>query len=413
MKRTICTCLFLLTMLFTKAQSEKYDLSSFVIPKDWKKEIKPGMVTYTKLNGKSYCMIAVYPARTAGKDVDAEFKTEWETLVVKALGVTAAPAMSKEIKKGWNVISGSATATTADAGVFAVMLYTHIGYDKLEDAIIVFNADDFRNELGGFLTSFAVQSSGKVTTASTPVLATQSKPGTGSPLLKGNNLAGVWMGFQTGGFGFGKVSHDYVNNKDNYGTRYEMDKVVTKTCVFLSNGTYYDKLPYEGMHQFNMNDPKHDEGGTYSLSNGMVTAKLTHYPSTDRLWSFKPPGDLKYGGKFQYVRCKSVDGFRLAGTFIPADPTSVMYYNSLKVQVPSITFALDGTFRDDNLVGDYGRDPEDAPGAGTYEMLDFSLILHYSDGRIIKRSFNAFLDVEPAKAQKYYIGGTDVKRKPL
>ncbi len=52
--------------------------NSFVIPKDWKKEVKSNVVTYTKTQGNGFCIIAVYAGRAAGKDVDKEFLADWE-----------------------------------------------------------------------------------------------------------------------------------------------------------------------------------------------------------------------------------------------------------------------------------------------------------------------------------------------
>ena len=191
--------------------------------------------------------------------------------------------------------------------------------------------------------------------------------------------------------------------------KYDTERLVTKFKVFFNNGAYCDNLPNYGLYDFEKNKNDKDESGYFKLDNGMITAKLYHY-SNEVLYSYKA-GNLKLADKYQFVRCKPVDGLKLDGSYISADHTSGLNYNSVGVTFPYIVFTSAGEFADVNFIGDYSRDAALAAGSGTYEIKDFTLILHYTDGRTIQRSFNANLDEDPLKTQKYFIGGRDVKIK--
>ncbi len=62
-------------------------------------------------------------------------------------------------------------------------------------------------------------------------------------------------------------------------------------------------------------------------------------------------------------------------------------------KIPSITFASDGGFSDNGairvLCHEYNdcTNPGLAPGAGTYEVKDYTISFNYSDGRIIKIAY--------------------------
>ncbi len=404
------TSLLLLSLLFCTgliAQTQKFDISSFSIPKDWKKEVKTNVVTYTKTQGNGFCIIAVYSSRETGKDIDKEFLNDWDELVAKPYDVSTKPVLSKEQKQGWTVFSGSVTVNSASAGTFAAMLYAHSGFGKMADAVILYNYDSFRKDLEVFLTSF------KADKSKTAVVAKTAKPAekiTGSNNLTGGGLTGLWMGFVPGGFTWGNTTYDYVNNRFNYGMKYDMNRLETKFKVFFNNGTYSDNLPYYGLYEFDKNKNDKDESGYFKLNNGLITAKLYHY-SNELLYTYKS-GSLKLADKFAFVRCKPVDGLKLNGAYISADPTSFLYYKSLRVPDPYIVFTTNGEFADVNFIGDYSSDTALRAGSGTYEIKDFTLILHYTDGRTIQRSFNANLDEDPAKSKKYFIAGRDIKIKP-
>lgn len=412
MKKMILSFLLTLSIITLHAQQEQYDLCSFQVPVSWKKEQKEGFMSYSSTSGSAYCLIAVYKTKAAGKDAVAEFNASWKEQITTSFGLAKPATVTKEVRSGWTIQSGSATGTNT-AGAFAVMLYTQTGFGRHAAAVIIYNADTYRDALTAFISGFKAYkdaaSMPKANTTPVPPASNTQTPVQGT-LLKGGGPVGVWMGFEPGGMSYGVVRHDYVFNTNEYGLKYDVNHLELKFRVFMSNGWYYDGLPFQGLYNYDPKDPKNDESGSYKTDSWLIKAKLDHY-STERLFSLKAPGDLKAADKYQYIRCRPVDGLKLNGTYISADPVSASYYKSIGRPDPTIVFTTDGQFADVNFIDDYANDPATAAGYGTYEIRDFTLILHYTDGRTIRRSFTAFLNDDPATTKKYFIAGRDVKLK--
>jgi hypothetical protein len=70
---------------------------------------------------------------------------------------------------------------------------------------------------------------------------------------------------------------------------------------------------------------------------------------------------------------------------------------------PVIALGKDGRFVDEGIFATflhttYGGDQGvDAPGAGTYVVKEYSLVLSYSDGRIHRVAITGLLGADPAK----------------
>jgi hypothetical protein len=85
-----------------------------------------------------------------------------------------------------------------------------------------------------------------------------------------------------------------------------------------------------------------------------------------------------------FHRLPSVDGATFDGTYVMSEVNG---------KIPGITFTSGGRFTDDGalkvLYHEYIEcsNPATAPGSGTYEVRDYSVIFNYSDGRRIKLAF--------------------------
>jgi hypothetical protein len=78
--KKICFLLFT-AMLFQQAisQTETFDIITYTPPKDWKKEVKQGVVNFTTVNAATggFCVIAIYASRTSTGDPEKDFKKGW------------------------------------------------------------------------------------------------------------------------------------------------------------------------------------------------------------------------------------------------------------------------------------------------------------------------------------------------
>jgi hypothetical protein len=205
----------------------------------------------------------------------------------------------------------------------------------------------------------------------TDLLAPAVRPGT----IKGDGLVGVWEGIS--------LSVGAVSTSDPLGVRYKVF-----TPIFLSNGQAYfgTKFPAEGLDEFNTwirAENFRRDWGTWTFSNGRGVLRL-------------PYGDLPMrmeNNKFiitanntdhAFHKLNSVDGARFNGTYV---------MNEAYEKIPVITFTADGRFTDKGAIkalyhaSDDCTNPGLAPGSGTYEVKNHSVLFSFSDGRKIKIAF--------------------------
>src|ERR1051325_10138977 len=104
-------CILLTTLLF--AQTEKFDIASFVPPPGWQRLDSNGKLVF--LNSKtangltSFCQILLYPSHTTAGNATKDFTNEWNDRIVKATGYKNKPRTeTQKSPDGWNVVTGYA-----------------------------------------------------------------------------------------------------------------------------------------------------------------------------------------------------------------------------------------------------------------------------------------------------------------
>lgn len=115
------TLLFLLT-LFTyrelSAQERTFDRTKYAVPAGWKEEVMDDVVSYTGFNDQtgSWCQLAIYKSVESKGNVEADFASEWEQLIVKSNDMKSGPVKSEVTEDdGWKVVAASGTATFDNA----------------------------------------------------------------------------------------------------------------------------------------------------------------------------------------------------------------------------------------------------------------------------------------------------------
>jgi hypothetical protein len=132
MKKIISTLLlcFLLKSVF--AQTETFDIATFIPPKGFTKTTRQGVITYTDVDtaaGK-FCVIAIYASVPTTGDAAKDFKKEWNQLVVSPYKAEANPQTTSEsTTDGWEAV----TAATAikESGLDCYLVLTVLnGFGK-------------------------------------------------------------------------------------------------------------------------------------------------------------------------------------------------------------------------------------------------------------------------------------------
>lgn len=186
--------------------------------------------------------------------------------------------------------------------------------------------------------------------------------------------------------------------------------------IVLPNGDYFNQLPPEGFLDFS----KNQTGGTWGTftMNGN-TGVFTHPYETIEVKKISETELEKVGYTNRLYKLASVDGVKLSGKYVNGAPgwsTGGNYPYSANQAQPMIEFTTNGTFNDMGaFVTNFtmpDQYPERAPGNGTYEIKNFTLILNYADGRKITKAFSGSLNNKVTVASELvFVGGNPFYNK--
>ena len=123
-------CLIISVLSFS--QTETFDIVSYTPPKDWKKEIKPGVINYLKINEATgaFCVIAMYASSASTGDAEKDFKNDWKELVETPYKAEPNPQTETQTTgDGWKVVTGAA-AVKLDGFDIYILLTVASGFGK-------------------------------------------------------------------------------------------------------------------------------------------------------------------------------------------------------------------------------------------------------------------------------------------
>ncbi len=180
--------------------------------------------------------------------------------------------------------------------------------------------------------------------------------------------------------------------------------------VVLPNGSYFNQLPTEGFLNFGANQT----GGTWGIfSMNSSTGSFSNQYETLNVKGISDT-EMEIAGYANHLyKLASVDAVKLSGEYvngIPGWSASGNYPYGANDAQPMIEFSADGKFVDKGaFVLNFtmpDQYPERAPGNGSYEIKNFTLILNYSDGRKITKSFSGvFNNKVTATSELVLVGG--------
>jgi hypothetical protein len=263
--KKICTILILslfMTNLF--AQKETFDIFSYSLPAGWKKDVTENIISYTSINNnnKTWCRIGIVKSTISKGNIEADFESEWQDLIVKNYKPTDAPKLNEVHETdGWKIKEGVAKFTFNNTDAMA-MLTTISGFDRCASIVITTNSQDYLKDIDALLTSVEFK---KLESATQP-------PATGNN-SDNASIIGTW----------GATASDQSSFRVNNAVM----SYITRQYTFNVNGTYsfvskaYDPL----MDKILLGK----ENGTYQISGN----NLTIIPVTSVLeaWSKKDGKD--------------------------------------------------------------------------------------------------------------------------
>ncbi len=184
MKKAILSTALLFAGISLVAQTETFDIATFTQPGGWKRDVKPSVVNFTKVDNlkNTYCIIGVYTSVASTGNVWSDFKNEWNELVIKPFSASANPPIdTATFRDGRKILTGVSKFNN-QGNDNIVLLTSFSGYGRVISVVALMNSNEYQTDLKSFLEGLSFNNSaasGPVGNSNSPVTNTTS-PGAGS-----------------------------------------------------------------------------------------------------------------------------------------------------------------------------------------------------------------------------------------
>ena len=148
--------------LFTvsaKAQQQTFDLTTFTPPKGWKKEIKPGSVTFriTDNKTKSWCLFCIYKSVASKGSLDEDFADDWQEIIANPYQTRTAPESDPvQESNGWKAKTGGGNFKFNNSDAMALLTCMN-GYQVKVSILALTNNNMYLPQIQAFLGSVSMQ----------------------------------------------------------------------------------------------------------------------------------------------------------------------------------------------------------------------------------------------------------------
>ncbi len=380
------------TVFTAQGQSETYDILTFSPPAGYTRQPGKDYIQFIRFNDEktAYCTIAIYSSRQGTDDIKGEFVAEWNDLIKKTTEEKVeAPAETQQVgpDNGWTVRSGTSLVKFSK-GDFVVMLVSLAGHGRVTSIRIDINTNNFEADISAFIASLKPESKIAddlaVPSQSKLIAVTQavSSGAHASSFSSNNPVVGVWWGLRS------ITTAGGITNAAGTGYSYYGTSTTNKLrqIAFFGDGSFCNVVSSDGLlDQAQQRSKYPDYWGNWTFDKGTGSihfgASLTYPISIEN-------AILVYN-QDHYYKVLPNDHQFMEGTYT-AEKDPAAYIGS----EPTIEFSLDGRFADHGAiywtrhVKGYTEDMQDKmTGSGKYEVVDYTIIFTYDDGRLIGMTF--------------------------
>jgi len=215
MKKIILLSIACIVGVLSFAQKSSFDIISYTAPKGWKKEVKENVTIFTITDKKtsSWCQISIVKSTISKGDIEKDFDSEWQELVVKSFKVTDAPEGNEVAEaEGWKIKTGGGKFTFNNSNAM-VLLTTLSGYNRCVSIVSTTGSQRYIKDIEDLLASLDLKKPDTTTTAQTQNNISDSK-----------SIIGDWKATASD-----QSSFRVKNGVMNY---------ISRQYTFNSNGTY-------------------------------------------------------------------------------------------------------------------------------------------------------------------------------
>jgi hypothetical protein len=193
MKKNIAVLLLSIISFCCYAQTETYDIVAYNAPdKSWIKQTKNDLQLYniSDNKNKTWGQIAIYKNVPSKGNIDKDFESEWQELVVKNYPPTETPNLSavKETD-GWKIKTGSSKFTFNNVNAISKLI-TYSRNGKVVSILFIANTANYLSTLENLIKSIKLNTSG--------VVNNNSAPQTNTPINAKNTFAFTTTNFDDG-----------------------------------------------------------------------------------------------------------------------------------------------------------------------------------------------------------------------
>jgi hypothetical protein len=158
----IVVCLFISAQSFS--QAETFDIIHFTPPRDWKKEAKEGLISFTNINEQTntFCVLVLFASTTSKGDLQKDFTSEWNELAVKPHKADAAPQTEKSVEDDWETMTGAAPIKMEGLDCY-IMLTVFTGFGKKVSVLASLNDTSYLPQVAAVLENLKLDKKTAVT----------------------------------------------------------------------------------------------------------------------------------------------------------------------------------------------------------------------------------------------------------
>ncbi len=389
-KKIFLFCLLHTAIFVSAAQQDSFGIISYKIPGGYETIKKDDVLTYFKQEKSTgtYCLIFVYGLANGKGSTKSDFDFAWANIVQKNIAAAVTPEMQPEAGlKGWQLLSGSATYNEK-GNTTLVMLYTLSGEGKMQNVFILSNSGIYKKDMEDFVASVNVSKEISASAKNNNSSGNDGKTKPALPPATSNINYEVWE-----------------CNCPNLATG---TLVTTKlnTVVLSPDGRYLTYMPEKGLNGVTPeNSNETGSWGTVTDKGNMLSLVNDKYGKME-LYKIDAKTRSRYPNSKSsiYKKVQAVNGLRFEGAYSP----ELSYYNGkpdiISKQIdpnkrPVIFFKKDGTYINEGIeFSNLTYGDSYAIGKGTYEIINYSLVLTTQSGRKLQVAFTPVLDANPAAA---------------
>ncbi len=386
------------------AQLQTFDQVAYVPPPGWTPERGGDHIVYKWIDNTAgtYVMVTVYGLADSSGNPAQDFAGEWQNLVASVFTANGVPAsVAGHSRSGLDYREGGGYVSWGGNRAFVRLRVFGAGSIMFSVVIVASHEAALSAQapaVQAFLDSvrLASASGGVQSPGTAPATSGGGSAGSGVP-RSGMGISGVWMGFKA-------YYPDWEPRPRWY--------------VFYEDGQVFEDIPRTGLAGFSRGASQADANqgnywGTYSFANGSgsIRRPQARFPETIEA---NGPDKIKLDSDY-FNRCRPVDGLRLQGAWTSySNPNDPALEQLPEGQRPVFHFTADGRFVDEGVFASFlwsGDRSTDGAGSGTYEIRDFSIIFHFSDGRVKQVAFSGMLSQAPSSTSDFLFIGRSQFRK--